>query len=29
MQALADSSKMPYIFQLIGGSKQTYRRKPQ
>jgi hypothetical protein len=24
MQALADSNKMPSIFQLIGGSKQTY-----
>ncbi len=29
MQASADSNKMPFIFQLIVGSKQTYRRKPQ
>jgi hypothetical protein len=29
MQASADSNKMPSIFQLIVGSKQTYRRKPQ
>ena len=29
MQVSADSNKMPSIFQLIVGSKQTYRRKPQ
>jgi hypothetical protein len=29
MQASADSNKMPSIFQLIVGSKQMYRRKPQ
>jgi hypothetical protein len=29
MQASADSNIMPSIFQLIVGSKQTYRRKPQ
>jgi hypothetical protein len=29
MQASADSNKMPSIFQLIVGSKQRYRRKPQ
>jgi len=28
MQASADSNIMPSIFQLIVGSKQTYRRKP-
>jgi hypothetical protein len=29
MQVLANSNKMPSIFQLIVGSKQMYRRKPQ
>jgi len=29
MQGSADSNNMPSIFQLIVGSKQTYRRKPQ
>jgi hypothetical protein len=29
MQASADSNKMPSIFQLIVGSKQTYEMKPQ
>jgi hypothetical protein len=29
MQASADSNIMPSIFQLIVGSKQMYRRKPQ